>query len=158
MDRRNEEALLAQLDAWRGEGKYREMADAVLYLPPQDRSEALMDRLAAAYAGLGEYDKAVHALESLFPQRADDPAFQRRLAEAWLSAAQGRDGEARDDALENAWFCIQRAFLQGEERALDNPDERAFYRTALEYRQRLFSPRQQEILVQTARAKFGLAV
>ena len=45
-----------------------------------------------------------------------------------------------------------------EERALDNPDERAFYRTALEYRQRLFSPRQQEILVQTARAKFGLAV
>ena len=26
-----------------------------------------------------------------------------------------------------------------EERALDNPDERAFYRTALEYRQRLFS-------------------
>lgn len=115
MDRRNEEALLAQLDAWRGEGKYREMADAVLYLPPQDRSEALMDRLAAAYAGLGEYDKAVHALESLFPQRADDPAFQRRLAEAWLGAAQGRDGEARDDALENAWFCIQRAFLQGLE-------------------------------------------
>ena len=115
MDRRNEEALLAQLDAWRGEGKYREMADAVLYLPPQDRSEALMDRLAAAYAGLGEYDKAVHALESLFPQRADDPAFQRRLAEAWLGAAQGRGGEARDDALENAWFCIQRAFLQGLE-------------------------------------------
>ena len=37
-------------------------------------------------------------------------------------------------------------------------EERALDRTALEYRQRLFSPRQQEILVQTARAKFGLAV
>ena len=48
--------------------------------------------------------------------------------------------------------------ILAEERALHNSDERAFYRTALEYRQRLFSPRQQEILVQTARAKFGLAV
>ena len=54
-------------------------------------------------------------------------------------------------------LTIKGRFLD-EERALDNPDERAFYRTALEYRQRLFSPRQQEILVQTARAKFGLAV
>ena len=48
--------------------------------------------------------------------------------------------------------------ILNEKRALDSPDERAFYRTALEYRQRLFSPRQQEILVQTACAKFGLAV
>ena len=48
--------------------------------------------------------------------------------------------------------------ILAEERALHNSDERSFYRTALEYRQRLFSPRQQEILVQTARAKFGLAV
>ena len=44
-----------------------------------------------------------------------------------------------------------------EERALGNPDERAFFRTALEYRQ-MFSPIQQGILVQTARTKFGLAV
>ena len=48
--------------------------------------------------------------------------------------------------------------ILNEERALGNPDERAFFRTALEYRQRLFSPIQQGILVQTARTKFGLAV
>lgn len=48
--------------------------------------------------------------------------------------------------------------ILNEERALGNPDERAFYRAALEYRQRLFSPLQQGVLVQTARAKFGLAV
>ncbi len=48
--------------------------------------------------------------------------------------------------------------ILNEERALGNPDERAFYRVALEYRQRLFSPLQQGVLVQTARAKFGLAV
>lgn len=44
-----------------------------------------------------------------------------------------------------------------EERALGNPDERAFFRAALEYRKKLYSPRQQEMLVQAAQNRFGLA-
>lgn len=61
--------------------------------------------------------------------------------------------ESKDVSIKVRFFDILE-----EERALGNPDERAFFRTALEYRQKLFTPHQQGILVQTARAKFGLAV
>lgn len=118
MDSRNERALLAQLEAWKSEGKYREMADAVLYLPAGDRSAALMTALAGAYMGLGEYEKAIHTLEGIFEEEEESPDFQRQLGEAWYGKARGLAGEAREDALENAWFCAERARLLGSGEAV----------------------------------------
>lgn len=116
MDSRNEQALLEQLDAWEREGKYRAMAEAVLYLPPQDRNSAFTARLAAAYAGLGEWQKAIRTLEGLFPEQGEDADFQCRLAEAWRGFALSGQAEDRDDALENAWFCAERALMIGGSR------------------------------------------
>lgn len=70
--------LFKQLDEWHEKDEYTKIAEAVLAVPLENRSNKLWFRLISAYNNMGEFGKAREELEKLAPL-CDNPADLSRL-------------------------------------------------------------------------------
>lgn len=73
-----ESGLFKQLDEWHEKDEYTKIAEAVLAVPLENRSNKLWFRLISAYNNMEEFGKAREELEKLAPL-CDNPADLSRL-------------------------------------------------------------------------------
>ena len=83
MTKHEEERLLRQIDEWWEQDEHEAIVQAVLALPPEQRSDALLGQLAVAYNNLGQYGSAIEILEGLQPRQQNAPEFHYRLGYAY---------------------------------------------------------------------------
>lgn len=87
-----DEALLAQIEAWNADRQYERILKAIEAVPPEQRGAKLLGQQARALNNLGRFEEALQVLDLCKEQSAADPLWHFRAGYAWYHL--GREEKA----------------------------------------------------------------